>query len=107
MSEIPRDLWRTIYDIQGEAQQAAEGDRACRSIEDTWARLEKVLPPPYSAAPDLLEALKAIINEPCSSYDELDPDFFVEIVTKAGVLNRAYDAIAKAEARNTTERDDG
>lgn len=57
IEKLPSDLWRTIYDIQGEAQQAAEGNRPCRSIEDTWARLEKVLPKPYRAAPDLVKTL--------------------------------------------------
>ena len=58
MSKMPSELWKTIYDIQGEAQQAMENNRPCRSIEDIWDRLIKVLPMPYAAAPDLLEALE-------------------------------------------------
>ena len=59
MAKISGNLWRTIYDIQGEAQQAMGAGRDCRSIEETWRRLKKVLPMPYAAAPELLEALTA------------------------------------------------
>jgi len=50
MSDIPSPLWRAIYDIQGDAQQAYEGDRPCYSVEEAWARIEKALPNSETAA---------------------------------------------------------
>lgn len=93
IEQMPRDLWRTIYDIQGEAQQAAEGDRACRSIEDTWARLEKVLPEPYRSAPDLLAALKAV----CGDGEWITVEGKMRWCVSAAALERGAIAWTKAE----------
>ena len=37
------DLWKTIYGIQGQAQQALEGGCECWTPEEAWKRVRKVL----------------------------------------------------------------
>jgi hypothetical protein len=37
------NLWRAIYNIQGEAQQAAEGDRNCMSVEEAWESIIRAI----------------------------------------------------------------